>query len=156
MTHYPDGSETTMVLQGPYVRAVGWLSIEHDFPKGPTDPEFRRRLRKFAEQWWASTEALGLAIFMGVHECEFCESAGREPAMASGDFGVPCGEILFIAPEMIAHYVEQHDYLPPEDFIAAVMASPLPDHHEYAPLVEKFAQRIRRSLGTPESGQQLM
>jgi hypothetical protein len=32
------------------------------------------------------------------------------------------GNIVFAAPEMIAHYVIMHEYRPPEEFIEAVLA----------------------------------
>ena len=51
----------------------------------------------------------------GCHSCDFCGKA-----LGFGSFGVPAGDKLYYAPDMIAHYVEQHDYDPPAEFIAAV------------------------------------
>jgi hypothetical protein len=48
-----------------------------------------------------------------------------------GNFGVPSGDLLFVAPEMVVHYIEQHGYRPPAEFVAAVFRSPLPDTEDY-------------------------
>jgi hypothetical protein len=37
---------------------------------------------------------------------------------------------------MVLHYVEQHKYLPPDEFISALMESPLPGTDEYSVAVE--------------------
>ena len=43
----------------------------------------------------------------------------------------------------MAHYVRVHRYRPPAEFVAAGMASPLPDTTEYRPLAEPFARLHR-------------
>jgi hypothetical protein len=37
---------------------------------------------------------------------------------------------------MIIHYIKEHDYLPPQEFINAVMNGPNPDSKEYAVIVK--------------------
>jgi hypothetical protein len=69
----------------------------------------------------------------GYHTCEFC---GR--AHGTGNFGVLSDDLLFVAPEMVVHYVREHGYRPPAEFIAAVLHSPLPDTEEYQLLTEPF------------------
>jgi len=68
-----------------------------------------------------------------VHTFEICgnESAG-------GNFGVPAGEVLFVAPELIGHYVSIHGYLPPDGFLDALLTAPLPGTHEYTIAVREF------------------
>ena len=57
---------------------------------------------------------------------------------ASGNIGVPAGDILFVAPEMVDHYVEVHRYSPPTEFVAAVLSAPLPGTPEYREAVAAF------------------
>lgn len=116
--------------------AVGWLHPKHEFPRGAAPDEFVAKLKRLAACWGESIEALGWGVALGVHTCEFCQKA-----LASGTFGVPAGDAIFHAPEMIAHYVEQHGYLPPEEFIAAALACPIPGTKAYAAAVESFATR---------------
>ena len=39
---------------------------------------------------------------------------------------------------MIVHYIEQHGYSPPAEFVSAVLRCPLPDTEEYQTLTEPF------------------
>lgn len=67
---------------------------------------------------------------MGVHQCEFCRDC-----LDNGDIVVPSGELLFVSPTMLVHYVEVHTYLPPADFINAVLGCPDPMSPEYSAAV---------------------
>lgn len=42
----------------------------------------------------------------------------------------PTGK-LYAAPNLIFHYVEAHDYLPPQEFMDALFAGPLPPNNIY-------------------------
>ncbi len=119
MSWFPDMGTFTMIDAGDHVRAVGWLSRKHRFTKGNVPAEFRARLREFAAKWDQSADALGWGIFKGLHRCELCL---LRRFTASGNFGVPYGDLLFAVPEMISHYVEVHHYHPPVEFIAGVHA----------------------------------
>jgi hypothetical protein len=133
MSFYPDLGTRTMVASGPYVRAAGWLHRDHPYPQGPVPAAFVARLQQFAAGCSQSTQALGWGMFCGLHGCEFCGGV-----YAGGNFGVPSGEVLYVAPEMVAHYVQAHAYAPPAAFIAAVLASPLPGTEEYGEALERF------------------
>jgi hypothetical protein len=133
MNWFPDMGTVTMIDAGEHVRAVGWLSAEHPFTQGDVPAEFLARLKEFAKRWGDSTEALGWPIAAGLHCCELCDRF-----MASGNFGVPSGGLLFVAPEMLPHTIEAHGYRPPDEFIAAVMLAPLPATDEYWATVEPF------------------
>ncbi len=122
-----------MVAAGNYVRAIGWLHPDHPYTKGEVSAAFLSRLKEFAARCGHSAEALYFGVAMGFHTCEFCGQAH-----GVGNFGVPSDDLLFIAPEMIAHYVEKHSYCPPSEFVDAVLHSPLPDTEEYQLLTEPF------------------
>lgn len=118
--------------------AVGWLHPDHSFTQADPTPEFLAKLKEFVSRCGASAVALGLGAAGGFHTCEFC---GR--AHGTANFGVPAGERLFFSPEMIVHYVEEHRYTPPAEFIAAILASPLPGTREYVNAVAPFVERRR-------------
>ncbi|HEV3440872.1 MAG TPA: hypothetical protein VG122_26190 [Gemmata sp.] len=122
-----------MVAAGEHVRAVGWLHPDHPFSTGPVPIAFLSRLKLFVSMSGESAKALFFGGFGGFHTCEFC---GR--AHGSANFGVPADSLLYVAPEMIVHYIEQHDYQPPDQFVNAVMRSPLPDSEEYQLITEPF------------------
>jgi hypothetical protein len=144
MSWYSDLSTATMVIDGPHVRAVGWLSAGQPFPTGSSLPDFLARLKRFCECWEAGIDSLHWELFLGPHTCELCDSF-----MAAGNIGVPAGELLYVAPEMVAHYVEVHRYAPPAEFVAAVMSAPLPGTPKYDGAVRAFREfEIRRAAGT--------
>ena len=108
---------------------VGWLSREHEFPIGDTSEDFRRVLNQLATN---PTNLCG-----GHHDCEFCESPLRKfffwgsryrPSASmdegNGEIRVPAaeGDVIYVAPQLVAHYVEAHRYLPPAAFVEAVLA----------------------------------
>jgi hypothetical protein len=125
----------------PGTLAVGWLEPEFPYTQGAIAPEFAARLGEFARRWFDSIEALNGGVAMGYHTCGFCQRAH-----GSGTFGVPAGDILYWCPELVGHYVERHGYAPPAEFVAAVMACPLPGTPEYvaavAPIVARQAERV--------------
>jgi hypothetical protein len=53
--------------------------------------------------------------------------------------GVPGRTVLYVAPEMILHYVTDHRYLPPAEFVEAVTTCPLPGTPAYAAAIAAFA-----------------
>jgi hypothetical protein len=56
--------------------------------------------------------------FLGVHQCELCNDPW---AVGSDNIMFVRKGLRYIAPELIVHYVEAHCYLPPPDFVAAVL-----------------------------------
>jgi hypothetical protein len=131
--HFRDLSTSTQIASGPFVRAIGWLASGHSFVTGPAKPEFLAAVRSICAHWQESTSSLDWPFAMGVHTCDFCGAFE-----AAGNIGVPSGEILFVAPEMLAHYVEVHDYSPPAEFVAAAIAAPRPGTAEYAAAIQPF------------------
>jgi hypothetical protein len=138
MSWFPDLGTITQVDRGEHVRAVGWLSAQQPFPVGAVPAELLGRLWEFAGKSQASIHALGWGMAMGWHDCELCDGYS-----GTRNFGVPHGELLFVAPEMLPHYVEVHRYHPPAEFMRALMESPLPGTDEYRTLAAPF-QRLHQ------------
>src|SRR5689334_16694158 len=111
MSFFPDLGCESMIVSGDHVRAVGWLHPDHPYAKGEVAAHFLARLKEFVAQSSKSAEALYFGACGGYHTCEFC---GRAHGIAN--FGVPNDGLLFIVPELIVHYIEQHGYCPPEEF----------------------------------------
>lgn len=142
--YYPDLSPIphTMhrsVLSG---KAVGWLSCEYPYPKGKTPLNFLERLLPFC--------CSPPVVYCGYHDCDFCDGSGtsvksgdKRYLLGSGDILVFGPDEIYLAPNLIYHYVADHDYLPPAEFISAVLKSPLPDSAEY------FARMMEYYHGRP-------
>ena len=100
--------------------AVGWLDAVHPFPIGPTPIDFRQKLRWLCESPVRKTR--------GFHQCEFCTSAAaRRETYGSGNGEIDVrgsvggAFVVFVAPALITHYVDIHDYQPPNAFIDFVL-----------------------------------
>jgi hypothetical protein len=124
---YPDLSTTCQIARGPSVRAVGWLSAEHEFTKGTVAVAALDALRVLVREGYCPVALAGL------HTCELCS---RE--RGSGNLLVPTGDLLYAAPAMIVHYVEAHEYAPPESFVQAVLACPAPPQAAYYDALRPF------------------
>jgi hypothetical protein len=99
---------------------IGWLSSEHPFAKGPVCAGLIAALRTFVKQAWKPW------VSGGVHRCEFCPSAGpwTSDNAAGSEIWVPAVGTIYVAPVLILHYIEAHQYKPPDEFIDALMDCP--------------------------------
>lgn len=136
MTYFADGEPCTYAVgrypAGVRVVAIGWLDDKHPYREGPADSEFVRLLEDACRshdgvQW------------LGPHFCELCIAAGNEPAHCTTDLIVVAPDgTWYHAPTMIIHYVTEHGYSPPEEFVAAISAGRFIDWWEgLAPLLEQ-------------------
>jgi hypothetical protein len=91
---------------------VGWLEKSEPFPTGQTSEEFRTRLLELCGRPVRQTR--------GIHTCSLCR--GKDRATGSAEIRVAGAAAVYAAPELVHHYVTVHDYRPPEEFIAAVLA----------------------------------
>lgn len=107
MTWVPDLSPCPHWPEGRQTRAIGWLGRGHAFPTAPVDPELIRLL----ERWPRSPHAPPVE-----QRCELCASACAE----SGSVIVPFGQGLYVAPRLIIHFIREHGYAPPEEFVRAL------------------------------------
>lgn len=92
-------------------RSIGWLSGH--YPKGSVPKDFLSKLSQ-VENDHDHIFSIGTA---GFHPCEYCQPDGSEHTS--------CSEFIskngFIWPEMLAHYVRDHGYKPPDEFVNWVM-----------------------------------
>jgi hypothetical protein len=111
----------------PNVQNVGWLCAAQPFRRGDPDERFVNAL----EQLVLSP----MNLYRGSHLCEFCSSPPAktfpnglrtiEPlpgTMGNGEIRVAAADgITYVAPVLVFHYVVAHNYLPPQEFVDAVM-----------------------------------
>jgi hypothetical protein len=139
MTYFADGSPYSFLETDeprPLVN-VGWLSAGHPYPTGAVPEELAADLARLCRN--------GVQRTRGFHRCEFCtrqDGLSRTPPVSArddgGEFTVGGAEIrvagpagvTFAAPDMITHYVTDHGYRPPDEFLDALrrnQALPGPD-----------------------------
>lgn len=98
-----------------HLRAVGWLAKDHPYPVGETARETFERLRELLKDPWQP------CVGAGWHECELCQFDGQK---GSSNLFVPGDGVLYVAPELITHYINSHRYVPPSEFLDAIVRCP--------------------------------
>lgn len=129
-----DLSCLTPIAEAPFVRAVGWLDAAHMYAEGIAANDFVDKLHMLALHSDESALALSWPEATEPHLCELCEDFET-----CGNLGIPGGNVLYVAPAMILHYVTDHRYQPPEEFRDAVARCPLPGSRAYAEAVAAFS-----------------
>jgi hypothetical protein len=128
MTYCPDMSPHEDAGSEPNTFHIGWLDKDHSYPKGEAPGAFAERLSIFCKN-----PPLKYAT-LGWHDCEFCGAA-----LEGAEIRLLHEQRIFAAPAGIYHYVDAHQYKPPDEFIESVMRSPLPDSAEYR---ERFGETV--------------
>ena len=103
--------------------AVGWLENGYEFVKGAVSEDFFTALVGLCVEPW---QPLAVA---GRQPCPFCRLTGgpgeliyrMTVALGTANLFVPGGERVFVAPTMVVHYIDAHEYAPPPEFQEAVL-----------------------------------
>lgn len=152
MTHFADLSQYVFVgtAGSAVARNVGWLDEHHKFPTGEPASEL-------LDAVWVYCSIL-VAPTRGLHRCAFCASPpntfvrhGTKLLLGSGEIRVfsSTGDV-FAAPNLIYHYILEHHYRPPLEFLRAVEDGPRPGSDEYLELLRSLPVSWRENL--PVSG----
>jgi hypothetical protein len=148
MTFIPDLADygyANSAFGHPGTKAVGWLSVDHDFPSGIPKDEDLDLLWQFS--------SIAVAHMRGGHFCEFCpkqspcfvERREERRFLGAAELRVFSrqGEI-YATPDMIYHYVAAHHYQPPDEFLRALREGPQPPHDEYFGALARINLEWRR------------
>lgn len=106
-----------------HILAVGWLGKSSTFTRGPTAESVYQRLVSLAKSPWQPFVACGY------HECELCQFSGEKSGTAN--IYIPFKGRIFVAPELVTHYINAHYYQPPAEFCEAVLLCPSMDSMDY-------------------------
>jgi len=107
--------------------AVGWLAPGHEYSHGSVTSEFFRALALLLVEPWQPM------VFWGRASCFLCrfssgpadvEYEGMKLNVGWANLFVPGANCVFVAPSLIAHYIDSHDYSPPVEFQEAVLNCP--------------------------------
>jgi hypothetical protein len=128
MTYYEDLSSCDYFgrVEGRLL-AVGWLDRAHGFAKGPRTRPFFETLSKLTAVAWQPFATAGR------HACDFCIFTGGPGEVRVADISVvlgatnvfvPGADAVYVAPSLVLHYIDAHEYSPPDEFRRAVEACP--------------------------------
>src|SRR5512139_1460912 len=123
MAYFPDLSPYRYeeIEPIPGVFHVGWLDGKHDYTRGTVRPHAVDKLVQLA-----ATRAV--RRMRGIHQCELClrdniliTYEAKPFLLGSAEVWIPAGTSeIYAAPDLILHYVGDHEYLPPQQFLAAL------------------------------------
>lgn len=112
MTYFPDLAPYVYGRSAPGLLNVGWLDNKHPYTRGSVDARLIEKMKLLAQT--------PVQLCMGYHACNLCrkrESASHE---GNGEIRVSRESITYAAPVLIVHYIEDHGYLPPSEFLKAI------------------------------------
>ena len=150
MTYYPDLSACDYFgfIDAPLV-AVGWLENGRPVPRGEVPEQVFERLRELLREPWGP-------VFAGWHDCDLCvyrygPSKMRTNPNAVGfkNVFVPGDAKIYLAPELILHYIDQHGYAPPSEFQQAVLDCPTMRSIEYLRAISELGLTHKSLRPTP-------
>jgi hypothetical protein len=141
LTRYSLGVPTTAPS-----RNVGWLDEHHPFPR-------ERPSSQLLDAVW---EYCGILVVptRGLHGCTLCalpnnvfERHEMKLLLGSGEIRVfgASGE-AYAAPNLIYHYILQHHYRPPSEFLCAISDGARPGSGEYAERLQRHGVAWRENL----------
>jgi len=147
MTYFPDLSAYTYLGRQNTGTAlnVGWLSKAHAYTTGDLP-------RRFLERLWSYCGVFVNAM-RGFARCELCEQASPWPVAITylgKSLNLGSAEIrvigpdhkIYASPNLIFHYIVEHHYLPPPEFVKAVCEGPLPGSDEYAAAIAFYQWKV--------------
>ena len=125
--------------------SVGWLEAGDLFPRGKVSKEFFDKLCQDLTRRWKPP-----FVMTGFHDCSLCQfsicttSRFKDHVLGSrsnAELYVPDGRQIYVTPVSIAHYIDAHDYCPPDDFVKALMVCPEQSSVAYLKLLLKSGGR---------------
>lgn len=104
------------------VRAIGWIE-KPGFPTGAIPDECIRALID------ATPQTIFADGTRGIHHCELCHEMRPSvrwqrqeiPLVCTGHYLIQNGDIVYMAPALLLHYIIDHEYRPPEEFLKALV-----------------------------------
>lgn len=108
------------------VLAVGWLDVNHPFYRKISDEVLLNKLKSLLPK-------SSIKRTRGLFYCPFCNKRatidinGKLHNLGDSEIWIPInGKYIFVAPDMILHYIEIHHYFP-QKFIEAIISFDLKD-----------------------------
>jgi hypothetical protein len=119
------------------LKAIGWLEHPEPFNTGAVPDELIPRLKAIIDK---TRTVYSQYKFRGIQRCSICEFAGLPspgPIWSPENIFVPGQDAVYAAPGGIVHYIEEHSYLPPPEFVKAVLRCPDCGTDEYLKALRK-------------------
>lgn len=129
--YYEDMSNYCYYLKKPVstVKNIGWLEKDRAYKKGIVSKKFMQNLVNIIQ----GNDLINAHVneIRSYHPCNFCGcgdpitilSKANDVTLGASEIWIPSfsnDDVYFSSPSMVYHYIKDHGYLPPEDFIISV------------------------------------
>ena len=143
MTWYADLAECDYFprCHPSFLRAVGWLEPGNVYTRWTVDPHVLAKLTDLLRHPWQPCHP------MGFHHCDLCPRELSEHKVGVNNLFIPGDGFLYVCPELIPHYINDHQYSPATEFCEAVMACPPMNSRTYLRVVEPLWTRETTKYG---------
>jgi hypothetical protein len=108
----------------PDVVTVGWLARDHDYTLGIWSEKFLKALDiLFSTNRVNQTRGVHVCELCGIRQTHFDKLSQQEFILGSAEIWLPSPDrkIIYAAPDLIYHYVRDHNYQPPSEYICAAV-----------------------------------
>jgi len=128
------------------VKSVGWLESGYAFRIQEPQPTLLDAIWKYCSILVSPTR--------GLHVCSFCELAHNTFSRHGIRLVLGSAEIVvfdakgnaYAAPNLVYHYILEHQYCPPDEFLQAIETGPSPGSQEYSDLLVRLGLVWRPNL----------
>jgi hypothetical protein len=115
--------------------AIGWLNASYPYPTGVVPQDFVRHIELFCSEPLICTFGAAFCSLCGNEEIVKVRLSSGKEFIIYGENEIRILSLgkdkIYAAPDLLLHYVKEHHYRPPQEFIDAVLAAPLPGNTEY-------------------------
>jgi len=142
MAYYPDLSQyeySDGLPAGICVKNIGWLDIGHEFSVAPPSNSLLDALWRLAHISVFPTRGMAFCHLCHPKWSDYVCYSGEQLVLGSAEMAL-FGEDgkLYVAPNLLFHYVHVHSYSPPAEFVEAVMRCDRMPEGEYPLLVDRL------------------
>jgi hypothetical protein len=129
-------------IKAPVVKARGG----HECELCPRDSDFLDRVRAVQARWRDPEDPLHLVGFGYIPWPEDMRSRSTIARRGDEELTIGSAEMrvfgehgaIYAAPTLIYHYVLEHQYKPPDEFVRALLTGPRPPSDEYRALLQRL------------------
>jgi len=143
MSYFPD-LELCQYHSGPFdssrwncpLLSIGWLDGAEEYVQESF--EYEKVLETISKLRSEFKKDFSGHNFRGLHACSLCEGS-EELLLIHSDINlfIPSEGCVFVAPGAIDHYIVEHMYKPPEEFLNALLNCPNPTSSLYDDALKK-------------------
>ena len=141
MAYYKDLDPCGYFDRPPYIYgfkklyAIGWIDKGQPYKNGKVSRKFIEKLKELI-----NNPHVGMP-YMGYHRCFLCsEFLGDDELFVVGK------NKIYACPDSMDHYIEKHEYRPPQEFIDAVMNTKILIGEDYKNRIKEIDERVYHFL----------